>query len=76
MAFEIKRQGRESSQGLVRRFGQRLQRSGILLRARRKRFKTREKSATGKKRRALRREELKAEYLRLEKLGKPSTKRR
>ena len=70
MPLEVKRQGREKSQALVRRFGQRIQRSGLLIRARRKRFKQRTKSAEGKKREALRREELKKQYLKLEKLGK------
>jgi len=75
MALEVKRQNRETSQGLVRRFTQRLQRSGVLLRARRTRFKVRPKSEEAKKRRALRREELRKEYLRLEKLGKLPPKR-
>jgi hypothetical protein len=77
MALEVKRQGRETSQGLVRRFGQRLQRSGVLIRARRTRFKTRNKSEQTKKREALRREELRKEYQKLEKLGKlPAPRRR
>ena len=70
MALEIKRQGRETSQALVRRFSQRVQRSGILLRARRRRFKARTKSEGARKKQALRREELKKEYVKLEKLGK------
>lgn len=70
MALEVKRQPRESSQSLVRRFGQRIQRSGILIRTRKKRFKHRTKSEGAKKKQALRREELKKEYLKLEKMGK------
>ncbi len=70
MALEVKRQSRESSQSLVRRFGQRIQRSGILIRTRKKRFKARTKSEGAKKKQALRREELKKEYLKLEKMGK------
>jgi len=70
MALEIKRQNRETSQSLVRRFTQRLQRSGVLIRARRSRFKTRTKSDGAKKKEALRRAELRQEYLKLEKLGK------
>ncbi|MDP3093163.1 MAG: hypothetical protein Q8N16_00155 [bacterium] len=78
MALEVKRQNRETSQSLVRRFGQRVQRSGILIGARKKRFKGRIKSKTARKKQALRREELKAEYLKLEKLGKlpPKFRRR
>ena len=76
MALEIKRQARETSQTLVRRFGQRLQRSGILIRARKARFKARNKSDEAKKREALRRVELRKEYQKLEKLGKLPVPRR
>ena len=69
MALEIKKEGRETSQNLVRRFSRRMKQSGILLRARKARFKEREKSKQMKKRSALRREELKKEYEKLEKLG-------
>ena len=69
MPLEIKKQGRETSQNLVRRFSRRLKQSGILPRARKARFKERAKSEQMKKRSALRREELKKEYEKLEKLG-------
>lgn len=75
MPLEVKRQNRETSQGLVRRFGQRLQRSGILRKVRKNRFKGRTKSDQSKKKEALRREELKKEYAKLEKLGKLPIKR-
>ncbi len=70
MTFEIKKQERETTQSLVRRFGRRIQQSGILLRARRSRFRQRPKSRQAKKKAALRREELKKEYQQLRKLGK------
>lgn len=70
MSLEIKKEGRETSQNLVRRFSRRMKQSGILLRARRSRFWEKEKSPQMKKRSALRRKELKAEYEKLEKLGK------
>ena len=70
MPIEIKKLDRESSQNLVRRFSKRIQQSGLLLRAKKNRFKKREKSANIKKRAALRREELKIEYEKLKKLGK------
>lgn len=70
MPLEIKKQERETSQSLIRRFTRRIQQSGILLRARKIRFKERKKSEQMKKRAALRREELKREYERLRKLGK------
>jgi len=70
MALEVKRQLKETTQGLVRRFTKSIQNSGILLRARKIRFKERKKSEQMKKRAALRREELKKEYEKLKKLGK------
>ncbi len=70
MIFEIKKQERETSHGLIRRFQKRIQQSGILMRVRRARFKQRKKSEQMKKRAALRKEEKKREYEKLEKLGK------
>lgn len=70
MSLEIKKEGRETSQSLVRRFSRRMKQSGILLRARRSRFWEKSKSPQMKKRSALRREQLKKEYEKLEKLGK------
>ena len=70
MALEIKKQEKESSQGLARRFSKRVKLSGILLRARKGRFRDRTKSRQMRKRSALRREELKKEYEKLQKLGK------
>ena len=70
MALEIKKQGRETNQALIYRFSKSVQRSGILLRARKTRFRHRQKSRQMKKRAALRREQLKEEYEKLRKLGK------
>jgi len=72
MALEVKKQERETSQNLIRRFSRRVQQSGLLLRARKIRFRERRKSEQMKKRAALRREELKKEYERLKKLGEIS----
>ncbi len=69
MPIEIKRKQKESPQNLIRRFSQRIQRSGILIRTRKNRFKIRQKSKQMKKRSALRREEVRIEYERLKKLG-------
>jgi len=74
MALEIKKEERETSQSLVRRFSKRIKQSGILLRARKIRFRKRAKSPQMKKRSAIRREQLKKEYERLEKLGKINEK--
>lgn len=70
MALEIKRKPRESTQGLIRRFSRRVRQSGVLIQARKIRFRKKPKSKQAKKRAALRREQLKKEYQKLEKLGK------
>jgi len=69
MTLEVKKQDKETSQSLTRRFYRRVQQSGILHRARKNRFRNRKKSGQMKKRAALRREEIKREYERLKKLG-------
>jgi len=71
MPLEIKKQERETSQNLVRRFSRRIKQSGILLNARKFRFFEKKKSNQMKKRSALRREQLKKEYELAEKMGKP-----
>ena len=74
MPLEVKKEERETSQNLVRRFSRKMKKSGILFRARKIRFKERKKSNQMKKRSALRREQLKKEYERLDKLGKTPEK--
>lgn len=69
MAVEAKKQEKENSQSLIRRFSKKVQQSGVLLRARANRFYKRSKSPEMKKRAALRREKLKREYEKLRKLG-------
>lgn len=71
MALKVKKQERETSQTLLRRFTRAIQQSGILFQARSIRFRKKPKSRQAKKRAALRREELKKEYEKLRKLGKP-----
>lgn len=70
MVLEVKKQDRETAQSLVRRFGRRVQQSGILVRARKTRFRVKQKNQGAQKKAALRREELKKEYKKLRKLGK------
>lgn len=70
MPLGAKRQTKESTQGLIHRFTQRIKKSGILFEARKRRFKHDEKSRQLKKRSALRREEKKKEYEKLKKMGK------
>ena len=70
MPLEVQKQGRETSQSLVRRFSKKVKQSGILLQAKKNRFQEKPKSKQSKKRSALRREQLKKEYEILEKMGK------
>ena len=69
MILEVKKQNKESSQSLIRRFYRRVQKSGILHRARKNRFRNRKKSEQMKKRTALRKEEMRRKYEKLKKLG-------
>lgn len=70
MPLEVKKQNRETSQSLIRRFARAIQESGVLVRARKIQFRERKKSENLKREAALRREEMKKEYERLRKLGK------
>lgn len=67
---EVKKTERENSQNLIRRFTKKVQQSGILRVARKRRFRHRQKSNEMKKRVALRKEQLRKEYEKLKKLGK------
>jgi len=69
MALEVKKQFRESPQALIRRFSQGIQKSGILRRAKKNRYKIREKSKQLRRRGVLRKEELKRERQIAQKIG-------
>jgi len=70
MPLKINRKPKETSQSLIRRFSKSVRQSGILLQARKSLYRERPLSEQAKKRKALRREELKKKYEQLEKLGK------
>ena len=70
MPLKTKKQAKESTQGLIRRFSRKMRKSGILIEARKKRFVKRDKSTQLKKRAALRKNELKEKYENLKKLGR------
>jgi|GEM_PF-703038 len=74
MPLRVQKQGKESSQNVIRRFTQRVRKSGILFEARSKQFKRRPKSKPLVKRSALRREIKKQEYLEMRKMAKPTAK--
>jgi ribosomal protein S21 len=70
MALEVRKENKETSQSLMRRFSKAMQQSGILRQARKTRFKTRRKSEGMKKKAALRKEDMREEFEKLKKLGK------
>jgi ribosomal protein S21 len=69
MPVKVTKKEKETVSSLIRRFQKAVQKSGILIRAREKMYKDRNLSEEKKKRKALRREELKKYYQRLEKMG-------
>ena len=66
----IKRKDRETTASMLRRFGRRVQQSGILLRARKIRFYESKPTKRSQRERALKRNSLQKERARLVKLGK------
>ena len=67
--MKIQKQLRETSQSLVYRFTKAVQKSGVLIEARKRRFSKRVKSDNLQKRAALIREEKKKEYEKAKKMG-------
>ncbi len=68
--LKLEKKERENSRQLVGRFIRSLRKSGLVYRAKKSRYIQRPLSKKLKKRVALRKEELKEKYKRLEKLGK------
>ncbi len=66
---EVRKRDNEGTESLVRRFGRKVQQSGVLLQARKIRFHVRKKSRRKVREEAQRRSELTAERERLIKLG-------
>lgn len=69
MPLKVRKQNNESSQNVVRRFSQKLRKSGILLEVRKKRFHKKQQSKQMMKRSAVRRAVKKAEYAKMRKMG-------
>ncbi|MDP2735408.1 MAG: hypothetical protein Q8P12_04325 [bacterium] len=67
--FEIKKQERETNQGLIRRFTKRLRDSGILTNAKKSQFRKRVKSTEMRKKAVLRKLEIQKEREQQRKLG-------
>ena len=70
MPLEVKKQDRETTQALIRRFGRAVKESGILVRVRRGRFKQRPLSGKKQRDKALRGLRIKAEFEKMRKMGK------
>jgi len=68
--LKVEKKERENSRQLVGRFIRSLRKSGLVYRAKKKRYKEKPLSNQLKKKIALRREDLKKKYERLEKLGR------
>ncbi len=69
MPVKVVKREKETVASLIRRFQKAVQKSGILVRAREKMYRDRNLSEEKKKRKALRREQLKKYYEKLDKMG-------
>ena len=67
--IEVRRKEGESFDSLLKRFGRKIQQSGVLIRARKIRYHARNKSRNLRRRSALRREELRREREEMKRLG-------
>ncbi len=68
--IEVKKKDKETSESLIRRFSRRVQQSGVLMRARKVRFRNEEKSKSEKRDEALYKIKIRKEIDKLKKLGK------
>lgn len=68
--IEVKKKDRETSESLIRRFSRRVQQSGVLVRARKVRFRTEEKNRRQMREGAMYKVEVRKLVSRLKKLGK------
>jgi len=68
--IQVKKKERETSESLIRRFYRRVQQSGVLMHARKLRFRTEKKSKREKRNEALYKVKIRKEIDKLKKLGK------
>lgn len=68
--IEVKKRDRESPESLIRRFSRRVQQSGVLVQARRVRFRTDEKTRREMRQSAMYKEKVKKAVNKLKKMGK------
>jgi len=80
VVIEVRKREQENPRNLLRRFSRRIQQSGILIRARKARFREREKTKRERRDSALRRVRISREKEKLRKMGlleeEPKWKRR
>jgi ribosomal protein S21 len=69
VAIEVKKKQGETTRSLLRRFSRRIQQSGILIRARKARFREKEKSKRERRASALRRVQILSQKEKLRKMG-------
>jgi ribosomal protein S21 len=69
VAIEVKKKTGETTRSLLRRFTRRIQQSGVLIRARKARFRERERSRRERRASALRRVQISKEKEKLRKMG-------
>ncbi|MFA5994101.1 MAG: hypothetical protein WC823_04025 [Parcubacteria group bacterium] len=68
--IEVKKKDRETSESLIRRFSRRVQQSGVLVKARKSRFRAEEESKSELRQGAMYRAQVKKVVDRLKKMGK------
>lgn len=68
--IEVKKKDRETSESLIRRFSHRVQQSGVLVQARRVRFRLDEKSKSEVRQGAMYKEKVRKVVSQLKKMGK------
>lgn len=68
--IEVRKKDKETTESLMRRFSRRIQQSGVLVRARKTRFRNEEKSKPEKRQEALYKVKIRKEIDKLKKLGK------
>ncbi len=68
--IEVKKRDRETSESLIRRFSRRVQQSGVLVQARRARFRADEKTRREMRQGAMYKEKVRKVVSKLKKMGK------
>ncbi len=68
--IEVRKKDRETAESLIRRFSRRVQQSGVLIRARKTRFRAEEKSKKEKREEALYKVKIRKQIEKAKKLGK------